>query len=69
MEPITIGEILEAVGARCWASPAIWMPPWIMWTRDSRKLHPGSLFLPLEGERFDGHSFINSALENGAAAA
>ncbi|MEG1072301.1 MAG: UDP-N-acetylmuramoyl-tripeptide--D-alanyl-D-alanine ligase [Oscillospiraceae bacterium] len=34
---------------------------------DSRNLHPGCLFLPLEGERFDAHSFISGALENGAA--
>ncbi|MEG2959279.1 MAG: Mur ligase domain-containing protein, partial [Oscillospiraceae bacterium] len=34
---------------------------------DSRNLHQGCLFLPLEGERFDAHSFISGALENGAA--
>lgn len=27
-----------------------------------------ALFLPLAGERFDGHDFIGKALENGAAA-
>jgi UDP-N-acetylmuramoyl-tripeptide--D-alanyl-D-alanine ligase len=30
-------------------------------------MHEGSLFIPLEGERFDGHAFIASALESGAA--
>ena len=34
---------------------------------DSRNIHPGSLFIPLVGERFDGHAYINSALEGGAA--
>ena len=34
---------------------------------DSRDIKEGSLFIPLEGERFDGHSFINGALEAGAA--
>ena len=34
---------------------------------DSRDIHPGSLFIPLAGERFDGHAYINSALESGAA--
>ena len=34
---------------------------------DSRDIHPGSLFIPLVGERFDGHAYINSALESGAA--
>ena len=34
---------------------------------DSRDIHPGSLFIPLVGERFDGHAYITSALEAGAA--
>lgn len=34
---------------------------------DSRDIREGSLFIPLEGERFDGHSFISGALEAGAA--
>lgn len=34
---------------------------------DSRKMETGSLFLPWRGERFDGHDFIDSAMENGAA--
>ena len=34
---------------------------------DSRTIHAGSLFIPLSGERFDGHAYINSALEGGAA--
>ena len=33
---------------------------------DSRDIHPGSLFIPLVGERFDGHAYINAALESGA---
>lgn len=35
---------------------------------DSRKIRPGDLFVPLIGENFDGHDFIMSAFENGAAA-
>jgi len=35
---------------------------------DSRKIKPGDLFIPLIGENFDGHDFIRSAFENGAAA-
>lgn len=35
---------------------------------DSRQLAPAQLFVPLVGERFDGHSFLNVALELGAAA-
>ena len=35
---------------------------------DSRQLRGGDLFLPLIGERFDGHGFLAAALEAGAAA-
>ena len=35
---------------------------------DSRRIPEEALFLPLAGERFDGHDFIGKALENGAAA-
>ncbi len=34
---------------------------------DSRTVGPSELFLALEGERFDGHDFIPTALEKGAA--
>lgn len=34
---------------------------------DSRSLENGALFVPLKGERFDGHDFIKKALERGAA--
>lgn len=36
---------------------------------DSRKIVPGCLFIALEGEFFDGHRFIEEALEKGAVAA
>ncbi len=35
---------------------------------DSRNLTPGSLFVPLRGERFDGHDYLSQAVKNGAAA-
>ena len=35
-------------------------------TTDSRKITEGCLFIPLKGERFDGHDFINQAFEKGA---
>ena len=34
---------------------------------DTRKLEPGNIYLPLRGENYDGHNFIDKALENGAA--
>ncbi len=35
---------------------------------DSRNLSPGELFVPLRGERFDGHDYLSQAVKNGAAA-
>lgn len=35
---------------------------------DSRKVRPGFLFVCIKGYKFDGHDFVRSALENGAAA-
>ncbi len=34
---------------------------------DSRSIKPGCLFVPLTGEKFDGHDYIPSALDSGAA--
>ena len=36
-------------------------------TTDSRKIEEGALFIPLVGERFDGHDYIEMALQSGAA--
>lgn len=35
---------------------------------DSRNISPGQLFVPLRGERFDGHDYMIQAVRNGAAA-
>ena len=35
---------------------------------DTRKVKPGDLFICIKGERFDGHSFAEAAMEKGAAA-
>ncbi|MBR0366128.1 MAG: UDP-N-acetylmuramoyl-tripeptide--D-alanyl-D-alanine ligase [Clostridia bacterium] len=37
-------------------------------TIDSRKVCEGALFVPLAGEKADGHDYINSALKHGALA-
>ncbi|WP_114993384.1 UDP-N-acetylmuramoyl-tripeptide--D-alanyl-D-alanine ligase [Synechococcus sp. UW179A] len=36
---------------------------------DSRQLQPGGFFIPLRGDRFDGHTFLNQAAQLGAQAA
>ena len=38
-------------------------------TCDSRTVEPGSLFIAVPGERFDGHDFVSAAAAAGAAAA
>ena len=37
-------------------------------TTDSRAVKPGQVFVALAGENFDGHDFIDSAVEKGASA-
>jgi UDP-N-acetylmuramoyl-L-alanyl-D-glutamate--2,6-diaminopimelate ligase len=34
---------------------------------DTRKIHPGQVFVAVQGVRIDGHSFVGRALEQGAA--
>ncbi|MCX7879222.1 MAG: UDP-N-acetylmuramoyl-tripeptide--D-alanyl-D-alanine ligase [Ignavibacteria bacterium] len=34
---------------------------------DTRKINPGEVFFALKGERYDGHSFLNEAIERGAS--
>ncbi|HHT94528.1 MAG TPA: UDP-N-acetylmuramoyl-tripeptide--D-alanyl-D-alanine ligase [Clostridia bacterium] len=36
---------------------------------DSRTIQPGEIFFAIKGENFDGHNFVNKALEKKAAAA
>ncbi len=36
---------------------------------DSRKVKPGDLFVAIEGERFDGHDFVEAAFKKGCIAA
>jgi UDP-N-acetylmuramoyl-tripeptide--D-alanyl-D-alanine ligase len=38
-------------------------------TTDTRSLQPGEVFLALRGENFDGHAFVETAIEKGAIAA
>lgn len=35
---------------------------------DTRKIEKGNLYVPIQGDRFDGHSFVDKAIENGAVA-
>ena len=67
METITLAQLLEAVEGELWGDFRREDLPITLVDTDSRHIHPGSLFIPLVGERFDGHAYINAALEGGAA--
>ncbi|MBM6693162.1 UDP-N-acetylmuramoyl-tripeptide--D-alanyl-D-alanine ligase [Pseudoflavonifractor capillosus] len=66
MEALTLAQLLQAVGGTLISGEADLNQTVTEVCTDSRSVPQGCLFLPLEGERFDGHSFINSALEQGA---
>lgn len=67
MEALTLRQLLEAVGGTLLGEYDDLDTTFVDVCTDSRNVTEGCLFLPLQGERFDGHGFINSALEEGAA--
>ena len=64
MMPCTAREICAAVGGTLLQDSSA---PVTGVTTDSRAVQPGQLFIPLVGERFDGHAYISKALDGGAA--
>ena len=66
METITLEQLLNAVHGRLLGDFDRLDTPISQVETDSRSIHPGTLFLPLVGERFDGHTYINAALDGGA---
>lgn len=67
MKIITLGQLLEAVHGRLLGEFSDLSTPIAQVETDSRSIHPGALFIPLVGDRFDGHAYIGAALEGGAA--
>ncbi|MCI6585539.1 MAG: UDP-N-acetylmuramoyl-tripeptide--D-alanyl-D-alanine ligase [Oscillibacter sp.] len=64
MTPCTAREICAAMGGTLLQDSGA---PVTGVTTDSRAVQPGQLFIPLVGERFDGHAYISKALDGGAA--
>ena len=64
MTPCTVREICDAVGGTLLQSSDVSVT---RVSTDSRSIPEGALFVPLVGERFDGHAYIVKALESGAA--
>lgn len=63
MIPCTAQEIAAAVGGRLLQSGGSITRV----STDSRDIRTGDLFVPLVGERFDGHAYLDMALSKGAA--
>lgn len=67
MEALTLGQLLEAVDGTLLGDFQDRSAVVERVDTDSRNIHAGALFIPLVGDRFDGHAYINAALEGGAA--
>ena len=62
----TLQEITDVVGGRVLQDIPL---PITGISTDSRTVGEGQLFIPLRGEKFDGHAYLTAALQDGAAAA
>lgn len=65
MQTMTVKEIAAAVNG-VWLNPREDAQNVTSVSTDSRKIPVGCLFIPLVGEKFDGHNFIDQSLEAGA---
>ena len=68
MSGLTFGQFIHAAGARADAAVDLSALPFIPST-DSRTLRRGETFVCLRGPNFDGHRFIQAAVDAGAVAA
>ncbi|MFM1768453.1 MAG: hypothetical protein RJA22_982 [Verrucomicrobiota bacterium] len=67
MEARSLQWIAEACGGERRAGAPVLQV--VRVTTDSRRVQPGDLFIPLAGERFDGHDFLPQVAAQGAVAA
>ena len=65
MRPCTVAALCAAVGGKLLSGDSAAVVTGV--TTDSRAASDGQLFIPLTGERFDGHAYIDGALSAGAA--
>lgn len=65
MQKLTVNDILEATGGSliCGSKDTRFYKI----TTDSRKASEGALFIPLVGDKFDGHEFIKAAFDMGVS--
>ena len=67
MQTITLGQLVHAVNGVLLGEYGDLDTSIDVLDTDSRAVHEGAVFWPLVGERFDGHAYIASALNSGAA--
>ena len=67
MEDVTLAQLAQATGGVLLGDAHPFTPVSTV-CYDTRELQAGDVFLPLVGERADGHMFIDQALKKGAAA-
>ncbi len=67
MERVTIKEVITAVHGELISGRERGQISGV--SIDSRTIKKGEIFFALKGERFDGHDFLNEAIEKGAEAA
>jgi UDP-N-acetylmuramoyl-tripeptide--D-alanyl-D-alanine ligase len=65
MMAMQLSEAAQVLAGRCTGTDV----PFRGVSTDTRQLQPGSLFFALQGPNFDGHGFVETAREQGAAAA
>ncbi len=63
---LTLGDIRRALNIKCESDTDNIVITEI--SKNSQTIKPGGLFVPLRGARFDGHDFIQNAVEAGASA-
>src|SRR5215831_8758259 len=67
MNPLPLSQVAQFAGGRISCGDETGVINKI--STDSRTLKPGELFVALRGQNFDGHNFVESAAQTGAAAA
>ena len=69
MERLTLEQIVFAVQGKCLNTVDTGNISITSVSTDSRNIQKDSLFIPLKGDHFNGHLFIQTAFEKGAAVA
>jgi UDP-N-acetylmuramoyl-tripeptide--D-alanyl-D-alanine ligase len=69
MKPLTLQQIRQVVGGKALSQIPPTVPPIQAVCTDTRRMEPGSLFVALKGDNFNGHNFIPQAAGAGAIAA